>query len=166
MFDIELHHIPGTKLAAPDALSHRPDHRPTDSDNADINLLPNTMFVRLLDNLLRDALSTDDPSSDPIFSTASDALNGLCLPPMKSALSDWKIVDGILYYKDHAYVSPAARHDLLQRLHDHPTAGHPGHFKTEKLIKHDYWWPGLGAYVRNMLKDAPFVSKWGLTPTQ
>jgi len=114
MFDIELHHVPGTKLAAPDALSRRPDHCPTDSDNADVTLLPDTMFVRLLTDSLHDALSTDDPSSDPIFSTASDALNGLCLPPMKSALSDWKIVDGILYYRDRAYISPAAHHDLLQ----------------------------------------------------
>jgi len=67
---------------------------------------------------------------------------------MKSALSDWKIVDSVLYYKDHAYVSPTARHDLLRHLHDHPTAGHPGRFKTEELVKRDYWWPGLGAYVR------------------
>jgi hypothetical protein len=106
MFNIELHHVPGTKLVAPDALSHRPDHHPTDSDNADVTLLPDTMFVRLLDDLLHDALSTDDPSSDPIFSTASDALNGLCLPPMKSVLSNWKIADSILYYKDRAYIPP------------------------------------------------------------
>jgi len=78
----------------------------------DVTLLPDTMFVRLLDNSLRDTLSMDDPP-DPIFSTASDALNGLCLPPMKSVLSDWKIIDSILYYKDRAYVSPAAHHDLL-----------------------------------------------------
>jgi hypothetical protein len=106
--------------------------------NADVMLLPDTMFVCLLDDSLHDTLSTDDPSSDPIFSTASDALNGLCLPPMKSALSDWKIVDGILYYKDHAYVSPAAHHDLLHHLHDHPMAGHPSHFKMEELVKCDY----------------------------
>jgi hypothetical protein len=147
MFDIELHHVPGTKLAAPDVLSRRPDHLPTDSDNADVTLLPDTMFVCLLDESLCDALSTDDPSTDPIFSTASDALTGLCLPPMKSALSDWKIVDGILYYKDRAYVAPATRHDLLRCLHDHPTVGHPSHFKTEELVKCDFWWPGLGAYV-------------------
>jgi hypothetical protein len=71
---------------------------------------------------------------------------------MKMALSDWKVVDGILYYKDHAYVPPAARHDLLCRLHDHPMAGHPGHFKTEELVKRDYWWPGLGAYVHKYVE--------------
>jgi hypothetical protein len=152
MFDIELHHIPGTKLAAPDALSHRPDHHPTDSDNADVTLLPDTMFVCLLDDSLHEALLTNDPSSDPIFSTASDTLIGLCLPPMKSALSDWKIIDGVLYYKDRAYVSPAACHDLLRQLHDHPTAGHPSHFKTEELVKRDFWWPGLGAYVRKYVE--------------
>jgi len=110
------------------------------------------MFVCLLDNSLCDALSTDDPSSNPIFSTASDALNGLCLPPMKSALSDWKIVDSVLYYKDCTYVSPTARHDLLQHLHDHPTVGHPGRFKTEELVKCDFWWPGLGAYIQKYIE--------------
>jgi hypothetical protein len=45
LFDIELHHVLGMKLAAPDTLSRRPDHHPTDSDNADVTLLPDTMFV-------------------------------------------------------------------------------------------------------------------------
>jgi hypothetical protein len=31
-------------------------------------------------------------------------------------------VDSILYYKDRTYVTPAARHNLLRWLHDHPTA--------------------------------------------
>jgi len=66
---------------------------------------------------------------------------------MKSALLNWKIVDSILYYKDCTYVSPSAQHDLLCQLHDHPMVGHPSCFKMEELIKHDFWWPCLGAYV-------------------
>jgi len=97
-------------------------------------------------------LSSSDPSADPIFSTTSNALNSLCLPLMKSALSDWKIVDSILYYKDHAYVSPDSQHDLLHWLHDHPTVDHPRHFKTEELVKHNFWWPGLGTYVQKYIK--------------
>jgi hypothetical protein len=81
MFDLELHHIPGTKLAAPDALSCQPDHHPLELDNADVTLLSDAMFIHLLNDSLHDALSSDDPSSDPIFSTASNALNGLCLHP-------------------------------------------------------------------------------------
>jgi hypothetical protein len=110
------------------------------------------LFIQLLDDSLHNALVSDDPSSDPIFATASDALNGLCLPPMKSTLSDWKIANSILYYKDCAYVSLTACHDLLCQLHDHLTAGHPSHFKTEELVKCDFWWPGLGAYVSKYAK--------------
>jgi hypothetical protein len=106
------------------------------------------MFICLLDDTLHETLSTADPSSDPIFSTASDALNGLCLPLMKSVLLDWKIVDSVLYYKDCAYVSPSACHELLHWLHDHPTASHLGQFKMEELVKCDFWWPGLSTYVR------------------
>ena len=32
--------------------------------------------------------------------------------------------------------------------HDLPTAGHPGHWKTYKLISHNYWWPSLLVYVK------------------
>jgi hypothetical protein len=62
---------------------------------------------------------------------------------MKSMLSDWKIIHSILYYKDRAYVSPTAHHNLPRWLHDHPMAGHPGRFKMEGLVKRDYWWPGV-----------------------
>jgi hypothetical protein len=152
MFDIKLHHIPRMKLAAPDALSHQPNHHPTDLDNANVTLLPDTMFVHLLDDSLHDALSSDNPPSDPIFSTASDALNSLCLLPMKSALSDWKIVDSILYYKDCAYISPSARHDFLHWHHNHPTVGHPGHFKWKNLSSMTFGGPALVPMSINMSK--------------
>lgn len=94
------------------------------------------MFICLLDDELSTAISLNS-LDNPIFSTASDALHGICLPPMKSALSDWRIDNGVLFYKDRVYM-PAAQHsDILTKHHDHPTAGHPGQFKTEELIKHD-----------------------------
>jgi hypothetical protein len=116
-------------------------------------LLPDNMFVRLLDEELMTTLQNhDSDETDPIFSSARDALDGLCLPPMKSVLSDWKITSGILYYKDRAYVIPSARLAVLQQCHDHLSASHPGRFKTEELVKRDYWWPAMGAYVRRYVE--------------
>jgi hypothetical protein len=71
---------------------------------------------------------------------------------MKSALLEWKITNDILYYKDHAYVLPATRLAVLQNCHDHLSAGHLRHFTTEELIKHDYWWPAMGAYIRQYIE--------------
>jgi hypothetical protein len=113
-FDIELHHVAGTKLAAPDALSRRPDHDTGSADNENTILLPDDMFIRLIDNELMNTLThPSDGEEDPLFTTARDALDGVCQPPMKSALSDWRINDHILYFKDRAYVPPNGRHSIL-----------------------------------------------------
>jgi hypothetical protein len=151
-FDLELHHVPGTKLAAPDALSHRPDHSSNPADNADVTLLPDTLFARVVDIDLANALKSTDPFSDPVLIAAQQALDGLSAPPMKSALSDWRLDDGTLFYRNRAYVPAHLRHRILALHHDHPTAGHPGRFKTEELVKRDYWWPGMGTFIRKYVE--------------
>jgi len=151
-FDLELHHVPGTKLAAPDALSHRPDHSSDPADNADVTLLPDTLFARIIDIDLTKALKSTDPFSDPIIIAAQQALDGLSAPPMKSALSDWRLDDGTLFYKERAYVPAHLRHHIRTLHHDHPTAGHPRRFKTEELVKCDYWWPRMGTFIRKYVE--------------
>ena len=47
-FDLQLIHIPGTKMILSDALSHQPDHGiGAELDNEDVTLLPETLFVNL-----------------------------------------------------------------------------------------------------------------------
>ena len=54
-FDLTFKHILGKDLCAPDALSHRPDHIPTsDTDNEAVTLLPDELFVNLIDASLSD----------------------------------------------------------------------------------------------------------------
>ena len=49
-FDFKLVHIPGHKMIQSDALSRRPDYIPDeDNDNEDITMLPNNLFVNLID---------------------------------------------------------------------------------------------------------------------
>ena len=48
-FDLQLHHVPGKDLAGPDALSCCPDHTPADdTDNHNVTLLPQSLFVNLI----------------------------------------------------------------------------------------------------------------------
>jgi hypothetical protein len=124
-FDLELHHVPGTKLAAPDALSCRPDQSSNPADNADVTLLPDTLFTQIVDIDLANALKSTNPFSNPVIIAAQQALDGLNAPLMKSALSDWRLDDGTLFYKDRAYVPAHLHHHILTLHHDHPTAGHP-----------------------------------------
>jgi hypothetical protein len=106
------------------------------------------MFVSLIDEALATSLKHDDPSTDPIIVAASKALHGHSAPLMHSTLSNWKIDDGTLYYKDRAYVPPHLRRRVLSLNHNHPTAGHPGRHKAEWFVKRDFWWPGMGTFIR------------------
>jgi hypothetical protein len=53
-FDIKLVHTPGSKMAQSDALSRWPDFVPeTDNGNEDITMLPDNLFVNLINVDLR-----------------------------------------------------------------------------------------------------------------
>jgi len=147
-FNLELHHVPGKDLGAPDTLSRQPDHVSDDSDNEQVTLLPETLFVNLIDSSLawKIALSSE---TDPVVLTALQALDGEMPLPFKSRLTDWTYKGGILSYKDRVYVPDhlELRRAAVARHHDHPTAGHPGILKTCQLVTTKFWWPGLPTFI-------------------
>jgi hypothetical protein len=48
------------------------------------------------------------------------------------------------------------RQDILTVYYDAPTAGHPGVWKMQQMLGHDYWWltmrMDVAAYVKGCLK--------------
>ena len=44
------------------------------------------------------------------------------------------------------------RRKIMQRYHDHPSAGHPGEQGTYYLAKSEVYWPGMATFVRNYVK--------------
>ena len=149
-FDLRLTHVPGSQLAGPDALSHRPDLLPaSDLDNDNVTLLPPSLFVHVIDLALSSHIASSS-SSDPLVLQALQSMNGSIPPAFRSRLSDWQHSDGILIYKGRVFVPPTddLRRDILRHCHDHPTAGHPGFLKTHQLVAADFWWLGLASYVR------------------
>jgi len=148
-YDLQFQHVPGTSsiLAGPDALSRRPDHLPPESDNQTITLLPDHLFARSVDLHLTTTLRLPSKIDEPFVQLASQAIQGLSSPPPRTELRDWQITDGVLYFCNRAYVPPESRKSLIELHHDHPTAGHPGRFKTLELLQCDYWWPSMSTYV-------------------
>jgi len=43
------------------------------------------------------------------------------------------------------------RQEILQLLHDAPTAGHPGRDETFTQVSHSYWWPGMRTWITNYI---------------
>ena len=149
---MRLIHQPGSKTVQSDALSWRPDFIPEkDTDNKNITLVPNNLFLNLLDLILQDWVlglgQVDEFLKD--FSISD--------PPFGSS-DNWKLdlVDGwnAVFYKDRNYVPDDLnlRHDIVKMLHDHETAGHLGEAETLVSVEWLYWWPGLQTFVRNYVK--------------
>ena len=49
----------------------------------------------------------------------------------------------------HLVIPPdeTLKHEILQLLHNAPTAGHPGQDETFAQVSHLYWWPGMRPWI-------------------
>ena len=75
-YDLKLIHVPGSKLCTPDALSRRPDLIPKiDNDNEGVTLLPQTLFINLIDTDLNEKIVRSS-EKDPLVLNALQALEG------------------------------------------------------------------------------------------
>ena len=74
--------------------------------------------------------------------------------PFRSRLTDWQVKAGILTYKGRVYVpaDDSLRCTILERCHDHESAGHPGFLKTRQLVATEFWWPELASFVRRYVE--------------
>ena len=147
-FDLKIIHVPGRLLAGPDALFRCPDLHPDESDNLSTVLLPDSMFVNLIDTKLHERIS-DSSKSDPLVLQYLQTSLEDIPAAFRSRLSDWTFNDHVLTYKGHVYVPPenSLRRSILAHCHDHETAGHPGYLKTCQLVAAEFWWPGLTQFM-------------------
>ena len=45
------------------------------------------------------------------------------------------------------YIPPHEQQAIVHSIHDCPTTGHAGHFRTKALVEWDFWWLGLSSFV-------------------
>ena len=144
-FDLHFIHLPGSAMGPADALSRLPDPD-TSSDNIDVTVLPNDLFIHAIDVALVDKISSSSPSDPLVVSALQNLSVGSPLFPC-SSLSDWHFSDSLLYFKNRLYIPAATRHDLVSSVHPSPATGHGGFFCTYTLLSRDYWWLGMSSFI-------------------
>ncbi|THH17354.1 hypothetical protein EUX98_g9151 [Antrodiella citrinella] len=95
MFDLQLQHVPGKDMIQSDTLS-RLIHLNTEIvDNDAMTLLPDHLFHRSIDIILHDRIAACN-DIDPVVRVALTALRDGTPPPLRTALSDWAVRDGLV----------------------------------------------------------------------
>jgi hypothetical protein len=138
-----------------DALSRRADAEELKEKDRIATLLPDDLFVQLLDTEFSKKLSTikDSDYDQSVFKRLQ-----LLLKEPDADDPDWELIKDkdqpIILYQGRKYVprNNALRREVLQQYHDHETAGHPGAATTYFLLSRDYWWPGMTTYVKSYVK--------------
>jgi Integrase zinc binding domain len=156
-FDIKLVHIPGKKNIQADSLSQRPDLCPQGTDNEDVIVLPEHLFVNLINMELQKKIA----NAKNMDYDAAEAIKELIKQGPREAKKDllnWEVEEfegeNVLFYKEKNYVPIDAelRREIVRRYHDHPTAGHPAELQTFHVVKEHYWWPGLRVFIKNYVQ--------------
>jgi len=132
-----------------DALSRRPDMIPDeDHDNEDIIMLPDNLFINLIDMELQQKIA-NSTDMDLDAANALKALLGQAPTTLQKDLEDWKIDifddKNILFYQGKNYIPRNAElwKDIVKKYHDEISARHPGEIETLNTVKEHYWWPGM-----------------------
>jgi hypothetical protein len=141
-FPLELKHIAGRKNRA-DPLSRRLDYDDGSKDNEDVAALPDHLFIKI------------------IKTSGFDSMVAVLQKQQAPLIKEWEEEHNLRIDKDGRFrkgitlVVPQddkLRRDLVELVHDSPTAGHPGIDKTHKALLRQYWWPGCKEFVRQYVK--------------
>jgi hypothetical protein len=102
-----LKHLSGKKNVTADTLSRREDHiSEKDTNNEDIIMLPDALFINFINIDLRDQILAINDKDEPVMK-ALETLKSQGEAHLKEAIQDWQINDsGLLVYKNRCYILP------------------------------------------------------------
>ena len=112
-------------------------------------MLPEEQFILLITVDLRNQIKSLS-SNDEFIKGIIKCLKERLTPPLRTALSDWTLDDGIILFKNRVYVpnNRDIRRSIIAETHESPVAGHPGHLKTLYLLKEQFYWPGMAVMTK------------------
>jgi len=67
--------------------------------------------------------------------------------------TEWSEEDEVLWFRGKIYIPQNSdlRRRVVSLCHDTKVAGHPGRWKTLKLVSRNYWWPQMSRYIRQYI---------------
>jgi hypothetical protein len=115
-------------------------------------MLPKEQFISLIATDLRDQIQTLSSNNDFIKGIIK-CLKERSTPPLRTALSDWTLDDGIILFKNKVFVpnNKDIRRSIIAETHESPVSGHPGHLKTLYLLKERFYWPGMAIMTKQFI---------------
>jgi len=161
-FDYEIIPKPG-KINKADALSRRPDYKEgIVSDNVErILLTPDKFHIQALHTTAIPTPTDTELKAAIQEAIQSDRLAGQLLKEIllsgprsiTKGLQEWNYKNGLILHKGLVYVpkDDNLKRRVVQQFHDN-IMGHPGKWKTLKLITREYWWPGITEFVKDYIK--------------
>ena len=96
-FDLQFVHVPDSAMGPADTLSHLADPN-LSSDNANVTLLPDDLFIHAIDTVLVQKIASSSVTDTLVVSALQNLLNSSPLFPC-SSLNDWHFSNSNLYFK-------------------------------------------------------------------
>ena len=156
-YDLQIVYRPGATNLAADALSRRPD-------------LATPVVAALAETTLQldPVLSRDIVAAypkDPAFNRIVHCLaNGHALPPESG--NHYVLNDaGLLFYTADEALRLCVPNDaklraqLMTELHDGPTSGHLGYYKTYLKARALFYWPRMDTFIKNYVARCPICQR-------
>ena len=147
-FDLNLKHVPRKTLIQSNAISHLEHLNLEEEDNKDVTLLPDDMFIRMLEPDVKQRIKESSHYEEDVRNRIKLLTNKDLskydpdvLKRIKQDLFDWQIENGLVFYKGRCYIleDQDLRRDLVQLHHNTIAASHPGENATFALLQKDYW---------------------------
>ena len=147
-------------MIQPDALSHQPDYIMNDTDNDDVIVLPNNIFIKAIDLGLQETIQ-ELTMDDNLFARALELIKHHGPVPIKSKSDEWSMNDRLLFFREWCYVpsNNTLRWQITQSYHNTLPSGHSGHLKTLELVRCHYWWPGMTVFIKNYVTGCA-ICQW------